>query len=238
MVYSIAVDALQNIYTLGSFKENFDYDPGLPFTYFSSYGEDDIFIDKFSSGLSAPLAVNLANVKAFEEGSGIRVEWSNMTESHVINYSVDRSGDAQNFGTENKVNAAKNDGSRTDYSFFDATPINGDNFYRIQTQEVDGKKQYSVVLKVTLINGITSITVYPSVVTGKQLAVQATGIPKGKYLIRIFNGLGQSVFSKQLNINGSSATEMIQLPATTRSGMYYLQVSNDNLKLNRTFIVQ
>lgn len=237
--FSIAVDAYQNIYTVGSFKENFDYDPGLPFTYFSSYGSDDIFIDKFSSGLSAPLAVKLSNIKAYEQGNGIRVDWSNMTESNVLNYSVDRAGDIQNFGSLTKVNATKNDGNRSDYSFFDATPLDGNNYYRVQTTESDGKKQFSVILKVSLNNGQTSITVYPSILINKQLSFQATGLPKGKYSVRIFNNLGQVIHKEDLNMNFRSISGMIQLPSSTKPGTYHLQFSNNNdLKLSRTFVVQ
>lgn len=190
------------------------------------------------SNIDGPLPVKFSNVKAYQQGSGIKVEWSNLTESNVANYKVERSVAGQSFAALTTVLAAKNDGGRADYSFIDALPVNGVNLYRIRATEADGQKLYSVIVRVDTRGGITTITVYPNPVTAGQLSLQATELPKGLYTVQVYNAAGQQVHSQQLNHNGGSVTEMIQLPASLRSGMYNLHLSNGEVKLGKTFIVR
>jgi len=195
---------------------------------------------QFAAGgeLNIALPVKFSNVKAYQQGSGIKVEWSNLTESNVADYKVERSIAGQSFAALTTVLAAKNDGGRADYSFIDALPVNGVNLYRIQATEADGQKLYSVIVRVDTRGGITTITVYPNPVTAGQLSLQATELPKGLYNVQVYNAAGQQVHSQQLNHNGGSVTEMIQLPASLRSGMYNLHLSNGEVKLGKTFIVR
>lgn len=190
------------------------------------------------SNIDGPLPVKFTNVKAYQQGSGIKVEWSNLTETNVANYKVERSVAGQSFAALTTVLAAKNDGGRADYSFIDALPVNGVNLYRIRATEADGQKLYSVIVRVDTRGGITTITVYPNPVTAGQLSLQATELPKGLYNVQVYNAAGQKVHSQQLNHNGGSVTEMIQLPASLRSGMYNLHLSNGDMKLGKTFIVR
>ncbi|MDP4265503.1 MAG: SBBP repeat-containing protein [Bacteroidota bacterium] len=234
--YSIVVDASGNIFTAGFFKGTADFDPGTGILNFVSAGGNDIFVSKLNQ--PQPLPVKFSDLKAYQQDNGIRLEWSNLTESEVIGYIVERAGVAQPFEALASVAPMKNDGGRADYSFFDASPQNGINLYRVQSQETDGKKLYSIVVKVDRGNGKTGIDIYPNPVTNNQLTLQATELPKGLYRLRIFNAGGQQVHSVQLNINAGSVSEMIQLPASLKAGVYHLQVSNDELKLGKTFMVQ
>jgi len=196
------------------------------------------FSDYALANIDGPLPVKFSNVKAYQQGSGIKVEWSNLTESNVADYKVERSIAGQSFAALTTVSAAKNDGGRADYSFIDALPVNGVNLYRIRATEADGQKLYSVIVRVDTRGGITTITVYPNPVTAGQMSLQATELPKGLYTVQVYNAAGQQVHSQQLNHNGGSVTEMIQLPASLRSGMYNLHLSNGDMKLGKTFIVR
>ncbi|HNR18179.1 MAG TPA: lamin tail domain-containing protein, partial [Chitinophagaceae bacterium] len=187
---------------------------------------------------STPLPVKFANVRAYQQGNGIKVEWSNLTETNVLNYKVERSASGQTFLSLSDVAAFKNDGGRADYSFFDALPVDGVNLYRIQATEADGRKLYSVIVRVDTKGGKMEITIYPNPVSGSQLSLQATELPKGLYTVQVYNAGGQQVHSLQLNHNGGSVTEMIQLPSSLHSGMYNLHISNGEVKLGKIFIVR
>lgn len=187
---------------------------------------------------STPLPVKFANVRAYQQGNGIKIEWSNLTETNVLNYKVERSASGQTFITLSDVAAAKNDGGRADYSFVDALPVNGVNLYRIQATEADGRKLYSVIVRVNTRGGKMEITVYPNPVSGGQLSMQATELPKGLYTVQVYNAGGQQVHSQQMNHNGGSVTEVIQLPSSLRSGMYNLRISNGEVNLGKIFIVR
>ncbi|HEY6502369.1 MAG TPA: T9SS type A sorting domain-containing protein, partial [Chitinophagaceae bacterium] len=183
------------------------------------------------------LPVNFGTVKATQQSSGIKVEWSNLTELDVVNYSIERSADGRNFTTIGTENARLNNGGKAEYSFVDANPFSGVNFYRIRSLELGGKTRYSIIVRVDTRGGITQLVLYPNPVTGGQLSYQATNLAKGQYAIRIFNSAGQQVYVQALNHNGGSITEAIPLPLA-KAGIYVLQLNSADLNLSRTFVIQ
>lgn len=187
-------------------------------------------------GLALP--VKFANVKAYQQGSAIKVDWSNLTESNVVNYVVERSANGISFTALSTTTAARNNGGRADYTSLDVSPLDGVNFYRVRSNELDGKSLYSVIVKVNTKGGVAGITVYPNPVTGGQVSLQTNGLSKGLYNVRIFDAVGQQVFSQLINHNGGAATEVIQLPATIKPGMYNLQLNGGEVKLAKSFIIR
>jgi hypothetical protein len=187
--------------------------------------------------VGAILPVNFGTVKATQQSSSIKVDWSNMTELEVVNYSIERSADGRNFVSIGSVNARLNNGSKADYSFIDANPFAGVNYYRIRSFEASGKIKYSIIVKVDIRGGATQIVLYPNPVRDGQLSYQANNLVKGLYTIRVFNNSGQQVFTKTLNHPGGSVSEAIVLPSL-RAGIYSLQLSSDDNKFVKTFVVQ
>ncbi|MBL0067924.1 MAG: T9SS type A sorting domain-containing protein [Chitinophagaceae bacterium] len=202
---------------------------GSGFTTFSPFG---------ISNDPTVLPVKFGNVKAYQQGSGIKVDWSNLTESGVVNYTIERSANGQLFTPLGTVNPTANNSNRADYSYFDAAPLTGINFYRIQSLEVDGKKLFSTIVRVSTKAGQTDITIYPNPVSGNRVSFQATALPKGQYMVRVTNAAGQQVMSKSLLHTGGSVTEVLELPATIKTGMYNILLSGADIKLTKTFIIR
>ena len=169
---------------------------------------------------------------------GINIGWSNLAELNVINYKVEHSVNGRDFTALSSLTPNRNDGGRADYSYFDAQPVSGVNFYRIQSLEQDGKKVYSVIVKVDTKETNADVTVYPNPVTEGQLVLQTPGLKRGLYIVNVFNTAGQQVYTKQLNHNGGFVTLSIQLPASLKTGIYNLRLAGDGVKLIKTFIVQ
>ncbi|MBK9464662.1 MAG: T9SS type A sorting domain-containing protein [Chitinophagaceae bacterium] len=202
---------------------------GSGFTTFSPFG---------ISNDPTVLPVKFGNVKAYQQGNGIKVDWSNLTESGVVNYTIERSANGQLFTPLGTVNPTANNSNRADYSYFDAAPLTGINFYRIQSLEVDGKKLFSTIVRVSTKAGQTDITIYPNPVSGNRVSFQATALPKGQYMVRVTNAAGQQVMSKSLLHTGGSVTEVLELPATIKTGMYNILLSGADIKLTKTFIIR
>lgn len=184
------------------------------------------------------LPVKFGNVKAYQQGSGIKIDWSNLTESNVRNYKIERSADGINFSSLSSLPATKNNGGRAGYSYFDARPVTGVNFYRIQTTETDGKKLYSVIVKVNTKGTGSNVTIYPNPVTDGRLVLQAPELEKGVYKIVIFNNAGQQVYKTQVIHAGGFVTQSFQLPVSVPAGIYILQLRGRNSIITKTFIVQ
>jgi hypothetical protein len=192
------------------------------------------------SKTTSALPVNFGNVKAAQQGTGVRIDWSNLTELNVLNYSVERSADGRNFSAIGDVSARINNGEKADYFFVDATPLRGVNYYRIKSAEGDGRNKLSIVVKVDLSNGqATVVVLYPNPINkGQQLSLQATSLAKGTYTIRVVNMQGQQLVNQVFVHQGGAITEAVQLPANTQAGMYQLIISGSDQQMVRPFVIQ
>jgi hypothetical protein len=186
-----------------------------------------------------PLPVKLVNVRAYRSGERNIIEWSNLTETGLINYTVERSGNGIDFIAMGLQLPKSNSNDRKDYSLSDDVPLNGDNFYRIRVLEQIGRITYSKIVKVETGTSINhGFTIYPNPVTDKQVSVNINGWEIGQYTLRVFNSLGQQVFSKLINHPGGSMTDVIQLPSSVRKGFYSMQIGNEKKHSSHPFIIQ
>lgn len=202
---------------------------GSGFTSFSPFGV---------ASPSGTVPVKFTNVKASQLGRNIRVEWTNQTESDVVRYAVERSANGISFSDITTQAALKNDGGRADYSYVDATPITGVNFYRIRSLEANGKFVYSSIVKVNTGAAAADMLVFPNPVTEKQLSLQLTGLAKGVYTLNVINTQGQQVYTRQISYQGGNSSEVILLPASLKTGVYTMQLVSGEIKMNKPFIIK
>ncbi len=191
-----------------------------------------------SNAAENPLPVLFADVKAYGKNNGVQVEWSNLTEREIVNYEVERSANGIDFSAVNAQLPKSNRDDKASYTFFDASPVNGANYYRIRVQEQSGKVIYSKILRVEMGSTKYSFSLYPNPVTGKQLTVSLNGVKQGKYNVQIIDAAGQRVFTTNLSNVGTGVTQMIELPANVKTGMYMMIVNGDNYRETQQFIVR
>jgi hypothetical protein len=183
-----------------------------------------------------PLPVRFTDVKAYQKGSGVQIDWSNLTESELVKYVVERSADGQSFVSVGEQSPRSNQASKESYSKFDASPLPA-NFYRVTAIEFSGKTIYSKILRVDIGTDTKSIAIYPNPTRDKQVSV-SMNTRKGLYILRIFNSAGQEVMAKQLNHAGGALTQTVELPAAVKPGVYNILISGDNYRESKTFLVQ
>jgi len=202
-------------------------------------GGQNITFDNFGSnaaGNQTPLPVKFANIKASKKAGGIEVSFSNLTESDIVSYSIERSADGQFFSSIKEFGAAKNHGGNADYSFTDGQPLSGNNLYRIKSVETNGKISYSGVARVDLDAKGLALTIAPNPVKSTELGLQITNLPAGNYKIRILNNNAQVVGEQLLKHSGGSFSQTFPLNKL-QSGMYYLEL-NGAVKMQKQFVVQ
>lgn len=184
-----------------------------------------------------PLPVMFNNVKAYQKNSGVQIDWSNLTERDLVNYVVERSGNGQNFASINQQLPRSNNNGAESYSFFDATPLAGINFYRIKVLEIGGKIVYSKILKVDIGASFGGFTLYPNPVKGGQVSVGLKAA-QGQYTIKVVNTAGQEIYSQKISHQGGSMTQTVDIPSTVKAGVYNMVISGDNYRESKMFIVQ
>ncbi len=209
------------------------------FTVSSATGSaaTDRFRILFKAGPVLPLT--LTNVKAYQQNNGIQVDWKTVNEKGIKNYEVEKSVDGVSFAKTTTVIALG--GAENNYGWFDASPFNGDNYYRIKLIGTDGRRSYSPVLRISTLSNqhISTFALYPNPVKGNKVSIQLNNIEKGKYTMSVYNSIGQRVINQMIEHPGGSGAEEIKLGDNLAAGVYRVSLTNGKgSTLNQTLILQ
>jgi hypothetical protein len=182
------------------------------------------------------LPIKFGNLKAIKKAQTIEVSFSNLTESDIVAYAIERSSDGLQFNLISKMAPLKNDGGNAEYTFMDALALRSANFYRVKTVEKSGKIFYSYIVKVNMEMVQPGISIYPNPVVAKQLGFQVNDLTTGTYKMVVHNTIGQIVHQISVKHEGGSFGQTIPLN-NLRAGIYYLEFYGKE-KLVKRFIVE
>ena len=183
-----------------------------------------------------PLPVIFGDTKAFEKGTGVQIEWTNLTEKDVVSYSVERSINGRDFISISQLGARSNVSDAQSYLSFDGAP-SSTNFYRIKVVEADGHIVYSKLMKVDIGKSSKGLVLYPNPVVGNDLSIGFTAA-RGQYNLSVVNAAGQQIYSQKINHAGGTVSQAITLPSTVKAGVYNMMISGDNYKETKMFFIQ
>lgn len=175
------------------------------------------------------LPVNLYNLRGYSKNQGIQVEWITQSEINMERYEIERSANGQQFTKIGSVAAKGNSSFIYNYSWFDANPLNGINYYRIISVEKTGQKNLSPIVKVNLSNGKSEIIFYPNPVIGNAIKLQLNNMQSGNYTISLTNTMGQMIFKKLILHNGGSAIQSIPVN-NLHPGIYQLTITGGGIR--------
>lgn len=135
---------------------------------------------------------------------------------------VERSADGISWSQQDVLTATP---GRKDYSYFDACPLAGTSFYRLDLQNVDGSITYSAVKTITG-GALANIHCYPNPFTDMINIVSPFSFSK----LSLKNLQGQTLWIKEYGDGVSTA----QVPATgLPAGLYFVQVDGVAYKIIR-----
>jgi hypothetical protein len=156
----------------------------IPFASRDNAGKEDPTPGSVTVSYTAILPVNFISVMATKQSNAIAVTWIVGYETAVRNYEIERSADAVRFV---KIGTAIGNGQLR-YTFADAAPLAGVNFYRIKAIDLNGSFKYSTVIAIST-NDKGKVQVYPNPVKD---VVAITGL-SGKGDIGIFGTDGKLI---------------------------------------------
>jgi len=191
----------------------------------ASYAEDRFVIVFANAGA---LASTGTDVKAWQQGNDIKVEWVTTSEQGLHGYVVERSADGLHFTALQGDITPRNSGKTETYTITDNLPMTINNYYRIQAIGNDGGMHYSNVVKVTITKTKAAISVYPNpVARTEKLHITMTNMLTGKYTIQLFGSDGKQVIQRSMLYDGSTTTQSIILPAAIAAGSYRLVLQDE-----------
>ena len=178
-----------------------------------------VFTNTTATGL---LPLTFISTKAFQQNNSVSIDWKTAHEMNVQQYDVERSVDGVHF--EKASDTKANNLSFNNYRWKDLNPATGNNYYRVRSIELDGKSQYSDVMKVYVSKGNVGINLYPNPATGSNLNLQLMNQRAGIYEVRLLNLLGQTFMSKFIHHNGGSSIENLKPGQNIPTGIYQLEI--------------
>ena len=192
---------------------------------------------QYSRGTTTPLPVRLTAYTAMvtPDGSAVNVDWTTAMEQNNAFFVVQRSGDGSRFADLDTVAAAAPPGGGRSYVYTDEAPLAGDNFYRLEQVDQDGKATFYGVLKVTAgAPGKQTLQASPNPaydVVNLHLEHPETGTLQ----ISLTDMQGRAVRSWTFFKQGTTWDQQLQLNGLA-AGSYVLQVRGTAIREVRTII--
>jgi len=183
---------------------------------------------------SVVLPVIMGPLNAYKVNTGIKLSWQTFTEDNVSKYFIERSIDGSHFSSIGDVLAI----GASLYTYLDAVPVNGDNFYRLQIVDKDASSKYSSIVTVSLSNASARISFYPNPIISHTVTVQLTNMDKGTYQFRLFDNAGKNIYQSVIQHAGGSSSRTIYLPLSIGSGIYNVQMKNKQAVFTESLLVR
>lgn len=171
-----------------------------------------------SSGASpcTPLAVEQVNLTADLSGSNaVQLSWSVSQNFNADHFTVQRSGDNQNWTTIGSVAAKGYGAPDPDYTFIDPSPLSGTNIYRLLIVDIDGGVTYSKAVPIQFSATPDAISIYPNPVTGQTFHLKVGSL--NTVMVSVYTQTGQLLFLTSLS--GQTQYE-VHLPANVPHNNY------------------
>ncbi len=120
---------------------------------------------------NAPISVELLTFAGeAKPHNHILVKWTTSIEKNVSRFEVQKSTDAQNFSTIGTVTAVGQSQTLQNYQFDDPNAVDGINYYRLQTRDLENRISYSHTISVLLTSdktlrddpSVSSLVIYPN----------------------------------------------------------------------------
>jgi Secretion system C-terminal sorting domain len=177
----------------------------------------------FTTAVGGTLPLTFTGLKAYQHNSAVNVDWNTANENNMEDYTVERSADGKNF---NAISTAKAGNLPIDnYSYVDAMPATGVNYYRIMSTDINAVTRYSEILKVDIEKSFSLMKVFPNPVVNKTINLQFVNQAAGQYEIKLLSSFGQLLFTKQVQHPGGSSTITIEPSQNIPNGIYQLQIT-------------
>lgn len=174
------------------------------------------------------LPILLLSFSAANNYDGVLLKWTTSFETNTKHFLVERSTDENTWTTIGKLDAAGNSTTEKTYSFTDAMPAVGMNYYKLKQIDANGNYSYSGVRPV-LVNDVWKVKLYPNPATGGRLQIQSNSKIKS---LRITDVNGIAVLNKPALVSSD-----LNISSLAR-GYYFVEVVNDKNEVYYTNFIK
>lgn len=181
-----------------------------------------------------PLPVTYLNFDALRTGDAVQLNWTTSVEDNNSHFDVERSSDGRNWITIGRVNALQMGETINQYTFLDATPSAGENFYRLHQFDINGNSEYSGIRAVYMGNNSDYGDVVYPVPAENSVQVLLNAYGDEDVQLELISPDGRKIMS-----TSSAYQSQLQLDISgLQAGMYYLYLKREKGVLLKQIIKQ
>jgi len=183
-------------------------------TSFSEFG---------GAGGSSPLPVELTSFSASCEEDIVTLSWSTASEQNSSHFDIEKSTDGENWRVIGSVLASGNSTQDIDYTFVDDEKSNGQNYYRLNQVDIDGKNEYFGPIQTNCVEKF-QFTTFPN---PSDASFQVTLTSKelvGMCSLVISDATGKVI--EQRTIDVKEGINLFVINQEFTPGIYFLHITN------------
>lgn len=186
-------------------------------TSFSEFG---------GGGQGGPLPVELTSFSTSCEEDIVSLSWSTASEQNSSHFDVEKSTDGETWRVIGTILASGNSTQNIDYSFIDSEKSSGDNYYRLNQVDIDGKNEYFGPITVSCEED-AKITTYPNPSKGEFNLVMHSKTNE-KVTLKITDGNSRIICTKVIDLQ--NGINLFPIRENLSSGVYHIQLTSESGK--------
>jgi hypothetical protein len=223
---------LVSISATGQYTSKISQGTGAAIAYYDTSEVSSYFV---ASTDFVSLPVTLTHIAGQWKNTAIQLSWQVADESNIEEYVVERSGDGRTFLALGTV-AATNDIGTKNYSYPDASPLTGTNFYRLRIIENTGAARYSSIVIMKAASDVGQhLSIYPNPVKGNTIQYEVN-LPAGEYTLKVVNSAGIAVTTGIYKHSGGIIVNVLPVSSIIPAGLYHLIISNNKAQVSTHFV--
>ena len=177
--------------------------------------------------LVTPLPLSLLSFDAKNNGTKNDLVWRTAGEENVSHFAVERSNDGVKYQEITKITANNDRNKTSTYTYSDAIPFSGNNYYRLKMTDRDGKFEYSNIEVVNTKLPITNVKIYPNPVNNSLYSSFDLSLDSDCEL-QVFDTFGKLVATKSLEAQKGRNNTSIDV-TNLAAGVYFVKINIDGV---------
>lgn len=180
---------------------------------------------------TAVLPVHFISLNANCESNKILITWKTVQEQNSSRFDIERSVDGIHWTVIGNLHAARNSHIESSYSFTDNSPMQNAS-YRIAEYDLDGKVQYSIVLRLSCTATKESFRLWPNPVHDR-IFVNIVNTNESQAMLKVFDSKGALVKMQKATVLQGSNQLSIDIRSLAK-GVYSLSADWNNGQTKKT----
>ncbi|MFY8005432.1 MAG: T9SS type A sorting domain-containing protein, partial [Chitinophagaceae bacterium] len=177
-----------------------------------------------------PLSNGVSNLQGRQVGNNNAISWQATGEqtAGIVEYVVEKSANGQSFIVLATL-TAKGGNNINQYQYIDENAAASNAYYRVRIVSGIETGKFTNTVQLKAANSKKQVSIYPTVITNQQFQLQLTGYEKGTYTVRVFNTIGQDIWTQKLQHEGGNSNYTIRMTETNlSSGTYFVHLYQNN----------